>query len=494
MSVSGQVHQGLRWGSAAIATTYVVRLLSTAVLARLLTPELFGVVAMAHVAIEVIGVLRQVGLYNAYVQRIYDDPEDERRAVSTMFVLSSGLNLVLFLLIFLAAPWIASFFQVEQVASILRWLVAGLIIESFLTTPHTILRKRLALGVVAQAGIVGALTRAALGISAALAGLGVWSLVVGHLGSLVVHAGFLAWRARWRPSLALSWGHARQLFGYGKYLWAFAIVSAIGDSLDRLVIGRSLGAASLGVYGLAFNLGRLPSRLITNLVNQVSFPAFAKLQRDLDALRQAFLKAFSHVYVMAMPIGIGIIAVANDLILTVYGDQWVAAIPVVQVLALYGTALSVASVSGPVFQALGRPKVLLYTSLVHHTILITMLLLLAQYGIVAIAWAILVPMISSTTIALTLVVRYLELPARTLLDLLLRGGAASAAMWLAIRTFDTWLDATLAWPAPLSLAASVAVGVASYGLATAVLNRAAIEDVLRTLRRVLLGGLDSRRS
>ncbi len=482
MSDSNQVHVGIKWIGASLAFSQLVRFLTTAVLARLLTPEMFGLVAMAHVAIQLISVVREVGIGAAYVQRQDSGPK-EMIAANTTFVMSLALNAALFALAWFGAPLIARFFEAAELLAVLRAMFALFIIDAFDLTPATILQKRLAFDKIARAEIAAAGANALVAIGLAAAGFGVWSLVAGQLAARLVRTGLVFALSRYRPRLQFDRAIARALFDYGRYLWAFTALSAIGGTLDRLILGRGLGAASLGFYNMAHNLSNLPATHISRLVNQITFPSFARMQHDHEQLRSALHKTLRHVALLAVPLAFGMLAVAHDLILTVYGEQWRPAIPIVEVLAFFGLSLSVSSITGPILKAIGKPQILLYSSLLHHTLLAVLLLALVRHGVVAIAYAVLVPMLASAALSYGLIVHYIAFPLRDLLGPLARTGGPAFAMYLIVKAFDARFDAAVEPAAPVSLLASVAVGGAVYLALSALVNRADLRELLSTLRR-----------
>jgi O-antigen/teichoic acid export membrane protein len=378
------------------------------------------------------------------------------------------------------------FFDAEGLLAVLRVMFGVFLIEAFSTTPSMILQKRLEFDKGAIAEIAASATNAGVAISLALAGFGVWSLVAGQLSSRLARAGVAFALSGFRPGLRFDAAIARQFFAYGRYLWAFAILSAVGGTLDRLILGRSLGAASLGMYSMALTLGSLPAAQISQLVNRITFPSFARVQDDLPALRSALHKTLRHVSILAVPLAFGMLAVADDLILTVYGEKWHGAIPIFRVLAFYGLSLAVSSIMGPVLKAIGRPQILLYSSILHHALLFPLIFLLVPYGAVGIAWAVVVPMVVSAVYAYALIVHYLHFPIRDLLGPLVRTGVPSLGMYGIVSVFDARLDAALALPAPVSLLVSAGVGVVAYLALSALLNRDALLEILGTFREALL--------
>lgn len=485
MSNSHQVHVGIKWIGASMAITQVVRFVTTAVLARLLSPEVFGLVAMAHVAIALVGVIREVGIGSAYVQRPDRGPEDAAAAANTTFMMSLGVNGALFCLAWFTAPLVAQFFDTDGLLEILRAMFLVFLIDAFDTTPTMMLQKRLEFDKTALAEVFGSAVNTAIAIAMAWAGYGVWSLVIGQLGSRLTRTLLVFYLSGFRPRRQFDRTIARELFDYGRYLWAFAVLSAVGGSLDRLILGRSLGAASLGLYDMAHNLSNLPATHISRVVNQITFPSFSLLQEDLPALRAALHKTIRHVTMLSVPVAVGLMAVSHDLILTVYGEKWRGAIPIVQVLAFFGMSLSISSITGPILKAIGKPQIIFWSSVLHHVLLAALLLLWAQHGAVAIAYAVLIPMIMSSGLAYGLIVHYIEFPIRFLLGPLLRTGGPAIVMYFMVRAFDDWFDAAYEPAIPVSLFASVGVGIVVYGILMLSVNRADVLEIFGTLRRAL---------
>ena len=488
-STSDKVRFGVKWVSASTVVARGVSFLTTAVLARLLVPEMFGLVAIASVAIGILGVLREAGIGSAFIQREEAGPADTAIAANTAFFIILALNSALFVVAWSLAPTMAGFFESADNAvliPILRAMCLSFLIEGAMATPNMLMQRNLDFGKHAMGPIVASLVNAVVAPAFAFAGYGAWSLVFGHLSSLSAWALLAIHLSGWRPRRQFSGTIARQLLGYGKYLWAFGALSAIGDSLDRVLIGRWLGPASVGVYGLGLALSNLPATQIGRLVGAISFPWFSRIKSEPGALQSAFLRTLSYVSILTMPLAFGTLAVSRDLVLTVYGSRWVEATPVIEVLAFYGLGLSVSSATGGVFKAIGRPQILLYTSILHQTIQISLLLTFGRYGLVAVAYSMLVPMLLSTTIAFLLVAPALKLHIRQVLTPLVRSGLPALGMFATVRRFDGWLDTAFAPAVPVSLLCSVAVGGAVYLLLTSIMNRTVLLQFSATVRSVAL--------
>ena len=457
---------------------------STMVLARLLTPEMFGLVAMANVALMLMASLRDVGLGQAYVQREMGSPEELRLAANTTFYLMLFTNAVLFVLAASLAPLVGRFFENPEVVPLLRAITLIFLLEGLISGPSMVLRRRLDFRRLGYAEIGASLASATVAISLAILGFKAWSLVWGQVAGRVVEGSALYWLSGWRPRFEFSSKLARELFGFGKHLWAFSILSAVGGVLDRAIVGRTLGAASLGIYHMGSNLANLPAQQITFLVNRITFPALARMQGDPARMAAALRKALAHVSIVTLPVTAGLIVAGPQLIGTVYGPRWEAAVPVLQVLALFGMTLSISSVTGPIFQAMGRPQVLLFTSIFHQLVYVGLLLWWGRYGIQGILWAVVVPVQLSALIAFVLVLRYLKVSFVWMFGPCLRAATAAVGMFAALWMVRLFLEATQLL-LPIQLVVLAILGVAIYVGLSFLFNGVASREFVDTLRKTI---------
>jgi len=454
------------------------------VLARLLTPEMFGLVAMANVALALVASLRDVGLGQAYVQREMGSPEELRRAANTTFYLMLLTNAVLCVLAVSLAPLAGRFFENPEVVPLLRAITLIFLLDGLISGPTMVLRRRMDFRRLAYGEIGASFAMAIVAISLATLDFKAWSLVWGQVAGRVAEASALFWLSGWRPRFEFSRKLARELFDFGRYLWAFSILSAVGRVLDRAIVGRGLGAASLGSYHLGSNLANLPAQQISSVVNRITFPAFARMQGDPERMAAALRKTLAHVSIVTLPLTAGLIVAGPQLIGTVYGPGWEAAVPVLQALALFGMTLSISSVTGPIFQAIGRPQVLLYTSIFHHVIYVGLLLWWGRYGLQGILSAVVVPVQVSAVVAFALILRYLEAGFVWVFGPCLRAATAAVGMLAALWTVGPILEAS-PLPLPIQLVVLAILGVAIYVGLSFLFNGVASREFLDTLRKTI---------
>ncbi len=480
---ASRVHFGVKWTAISLLALRFGRLLTTIVLARFLTEADFGLVTLSMAFIMAFQALRDVGFGNAYVQRKGLAPDDDQRAASTVFWVTATLNIVLFCVAYIGAPYAAAYFpKLEGLTPILRGTFAVLLIEAFSMAPTAVLQKRLAFGQVAAAELLGVALNAVFSIALGLAGAGAWSIVLGTLGARFCQSAAVIRYAAWRPRLEFDGALARELFGFGKYLWGTSLLGAANKIVDKLLLGRIAGDAALGVYGNAYNLCTTASKPLYSIVLRVAFPTMARVQDDPSALRAGFLRATSGIALLTCPLAVGLALVASDFVAVVYGARWLAMAPLVEVLAFYGLVMSVAAISGPVLMATGRPRALFLFTLAGQVLLIAALFAAEGSGTYGIAWAVLGAAALAEGAGFLWAAARVGLAPRAALAPLVRSGAAALAMGAVVLAVQRLVGADL--HVGLRLPLAVAAGVASFIGAAWWTARGELRAALRDLRSV----------
>jgi PST family polysaccharide transporter len=359
-------------------------------------------------------VLKDFGLGAALIQR-RDDLEE---AANTVFTLNLLMGFGLTLLAIIAAPWVAVFFREPQVTPILRWLSLTFILDA-LSSVHTVrLQRELEFHRKLIPDLGRSVLKGAASIGLAMAGFGVWSLVIGQLvGSLSTV--ILAWLVvPWRPRLTINFGITKGLLRYGASLMSLDILAVIEDNLDYLIVGRIFGNTALGIYTLAYRLPELLGLNTLWVVAGALFPAFASVQHQPDLLRRGFLLTLRYIEMFSVPVSLGLFITADPLVRVAFGEQWVEAIPVVRVLAIFVLITSIGFNVGDIYKAVGRPDILMKLGLFRIVMLGPALWYGAQFGLVGIAYGHLVVRTIQTILYLWVATRFVKVsPSDILLQL-----------------------------------------------------------------------------
>ncbi len=373
---------GVFWNYASFGLGKVLVFITTAILARLLTPDDFGLVAFATLAISYLSILKDMGLGAALIHR-QEDPEE---TANTVFTLNFLLGITLTAITAIAAPWVAAFFREPQVIPLLRWLSLTFVLNS-LGAIHIIrLQRELDFRRKLIPDLGRAVIKGGVSIGMALLGFGVWALVVGQLAGVVASVG-LAWVAfPWRPRLRVVAAQVKSLLRYGVSVVGVDALTIATDNFDYIIVGRFFGDTALGIYTLAF---RLPELLVLNplwVMAGAIFPAYSKIQNQPALLRKGFLTTVRVVEMVSVPLALGLAVAADPLVRTIFGEQWLSAIPIVRILALFVLVRSIGFNAGDVYKAIGRPDVLVKLEVLNMLVLVPALWFGARYGLVGIAW------------------------------------------------------------------------------------------------------------
>lgn len=352
MSLQGRVARGLLWENLAAVVARGVSYVTLLVLARILTPVHFDLVAVALLTIESLQFFQELGFGTAL---IYRQSDVEAAADAAFFTLLLS-NSLLYIVTFLAAPLIATFFSRPEVVPILRVLALSMVINALGRVPFVLLSKELDFRRKVMPEVVAGVIGNSVAIGLALSGYGVWSLVWGQLVDVTIRTLTVWLVSPWRPRLRYDWQVGRELFHYGKHIAGSQLLIFGITNIDDVFVARMLGNGALGIYGFAYKISNLPATNITRLVTRVTFPAFSRIQNDLDRLRAAYYRVVRYVSLLAFPVAVATVIFAADLVHTVVGDQWAPAIVPIQLLSIYGLLRSVAANMGPIFQAGGKPQ------------------------------------------------------------------------------------------------------------------------------------------
>jgi len=336
------------WGSGATAALKVVVLV---LLTRLLSPADFGVVGAALIVIGFSLNFSQLGLGPALVQR----PALEPRHISTAFFATSGIGLLVAVIIWVLAPHIAGFFRMDQLVPVVRALALVFPIAGVSTVAENLIQRALGFRLLANADVLGyGVGYGLVGVVLALLGWGIWALVAGQLTQALLRAAILI---RATPPLLRprpTWVSFQELMVYGAGQSAARFGRLLANQADNLVVGRWLGATALGLYSRAYQLMAVPTALLGDVLDRVLFPTMARVQHDPRRLASAYLQGIALVGLVTLPAGVVAAVLASDLVAVVFGSRWEALVPPFQVLALGMMFRTSSRMSDALSRATGR--------------------------------------------------------------------------------------------------------------------------------------------
>jgi|SRR6185437_1154294 len=464
------------WSTLEILARYGVQFVVMVVLARLLTPDDFGLIAMLLVFTSIGTLLVDSGFGAALIQRQQTTADDE----TTVFVFTMVVGVATALVLALSAPAIAAFFDQPKLIDLTRVMAVVLPLGAFGAVPDALLTMKLNFKARARAEATASLCSGIVAIVLALQGFGVWSLAWQGIVSIGVR-GLLLWvYSGWRPRGSYRGASFRSLFGFGGYMLLSSLLSAVAVRLQSLMIGKLFDSSALGYYTLAQNTQSAPSSFMGQVLSRVGLPVFSTLAHDREKLVAALRSSLRMAMFLFVPCMVGIAVVARPLIDMLYGARWGNAAPILSVLALGAALWPVHVLNLAAISAQGRSDLFLRLEVIKQVAGIALVLVFAHWGPLAIAWSVLLSGIFSAGLN----TYYSE-------RLLGYGWFAQLAdQWptLALSTTAAALGwAVMHWsrPGTLAMLAAIIVSAATY-LILAVLTRSealrALISVVRTLR------------
>ena len=341
----------LLWRSAQQFGSHLIDLMRLVVLARLLAPDDFGLLALALVPLELLLTATNFGMVAALVQR----QENDARHYDTAWTVGMYRSLAVSALVFLAAPAIASLAGEPRVTDLIRLLAVAPLLEATASIRLADLTRKLDFRSLAGVEIAKAVANfAAAALLAPL--VGVWALVIGRIFGALVYTVASYLRAPYIPRLRVDRKAASSLIRFGRWMLLTGLIAVAGSAVLRLLVSRHLGAAELGLYYLAFRIAMLPADIAGQVVGAVSFPAFATIQHDLERTRQALRGALTGITVLLAPVCLLMIALAPSLGEALLGPEWSEAAPLLRLLSLAALVGILGEIVVPVFNGFGKPS------------------------------------------------------------------------------------------------------------------------------------------
>ena len=286
MNLKDKTINAFLWASSAKVISQGFSWIVTILLARLLLPSDFGLLAIAWIFVGFLDLVIEMGIGAAIIQRKETDDD----ALYSIFWFSIIIGICFYLIVFFLAPTFSRFFSNENLTNVLRMLAFIFVIGSFQIVPFNLLTKELEFKKRSIAEFLGVFSGGTLSIVLAILGYGVWSLVYGPILRYLVFAIMFFYFSQWRPKPVFMFKKIKSLLNFGFSVAGSRVLVYFYSNADAMIIGKILGNIFLGYYVMAYNLSRIPIDKITAIINQVAFPVFSKLQDDEENLQRYFLK------------------------------------------------------------------------------------------------------------------------------------------------------------------------------------------------------------
>jgi O-antigen/teichoic acid export membrane protein len=448
---------GLIWVSLTKFGGQIINFLVVAVLARILTPYEFGLMAMVYILTNFASLYAELGLGAALIQK----QNVTQELFSSVFWLNVSSGLALTTLFFLIAPGIALFFDEPLLVSLTRVIALTFVIRSFGIIHNIRLTKSLQFHKLTTVELVSASISGIFAITLAFAGLGIWVLPIQYITNTIL-ATLLLWQVeKWSPSTTFSWEAIKKVRKFSGYHLGVSTLNYWTSNLDNLLIGRIIGASALGIYSRAYATMLIPLSNFSFIISKVLFPSLSLVQIDEEKLRSSFLEVSRLVGLITFPATIGLMVVAESFVLTIYGPNWVDVIVPLQILCIVAVTHSVVTLNRNIFLAQGYTDIQFKMALVLRFNQMTWIIIGLNWGIIGVATGYAFASVLNFFVNMSITGRLIHLSLTQMLRNLFPGFISALVMASMVWMLE---PVSVGWPEWMKLLTQIILGSSLYFL------------------------------
>lgn len=387
MSLKSEALSGAKWTTISSIANTVIQIIKLAILARLLAPTAFGLMAIVMVVIGFSKMFIDMGVSNAiiYKQEVSDVQ------LNTLYLVNIIVGVLLFILILLIAPVVANFYSDEELVSLINIVAITYLIKPWGQQFMVLLQKRMMFNDIAKTEILANIVTFFVVVILAYKGFGVYSLAIGAIvDSFVSTIGFIFFGMRFhRPKIEFDINQVKEFLSFGLYQMAEKFINYFSQQMDIILIGKLLGVEILGIYEIAKKLIVKPSIVVNPIVTKVTFPIMSKISNDIHRLKKIFLKTINYLSYVNFPIYTLIAILAEPIVLILFGNKWMDAVPIIQILSIAFILKSIGNPAGSLLLSRGKANVAFYWNLAIFVFYPISILIGSMWGIRGVALGVL---------------------------------------------------------------------------------------------------------
>ena len=381
-SLKNRAVHGAKWSFIDNISNSGVTFLVGLILARLLTPAEYGIMAMIAIFIAVSNSIVDSGFSNALIRKVRIDRVD----YNTVFVFNLIVSIVLYILLYTSAPAISLFFKEPVLTNVLRVIGLILIVNALGIIPRTILVRGIDFKTQTKVSIKSSVSSGLVGVGMAIMAIGVWSLVWQQLSRQILNSLFLWIFCKWIPRWEFSIKSFKEMFGFGYKLLLSGLLDTLYKNIYYVIIGRCYSPAQLGQYSRAEQFNMIFSSNLTSIVQRVSYPVLSSIQEEPERLREAYRQIIKTTMLVTFACMLGLAAVAKPLIIILIGEKWLPAVSFLQIICFSGMLYPLHAINLNILQVKGRSDLFLKLEIIKKTIAVFPILIGIFYGIEYMLW------------------------------------------------------------------------------------------------------------
>lgn len=348
--MAGRVIKGVKWSAIQQFSTQIIQFVITIILARLLLPEEFGVVAVSMIVLNILQVINETGFGAALMQKLDRDETD----FFSVFVLNITMGVVLYVALYFCAPFLSILFKLPQLTGVIRLLGLNLVISSFMVVQQTKLMINVDFKTLTKATMSGAIIAGIAGIIAAYKGAGVYALVLQSLLSKFISVAAVWWMVKWRPIFKFSVRRLKALFQFAYKLILARLINVIFEEVYSSVVALFFNATQLAFFNRANSFQYITSKNIVTIVQRVSVPIMCEKQKSITDLRNVTLSFINKTSLVIIPLMVLLFVLAKPLVICLLTEKWIESAWILQIIVISGYFYNISAFNMNVFNATGR--------------------------------------------------------------------------------------------------------------------------------------------
>ena len=381
-SLKGKTIHGVIWSLIDNVSSSGVIFFVGIILARLLTPEEYGVMAMVSIFIAISNSIIDSGFSSALIRKVKVKPIE----YNAVFYFNLLISLLLYICLFFISPFIALFFREPILCEVMRVIGLILIINALSIIPYTIFVREINFKTQTIISLIASVGSGVIGVWMAFSGQGVWSLVGQQLGRQCLNTLFLWFFCHWKPTVSFSMTAFKEMFGFGSKLLLSGLLDTIYKDIYYIVIGRCFSSSILGQYTRAKQFSMVFSTNLTTVVQRVSFPVLSSIQDDSIRLREAYRKVIKSTMLVSFACMLGLAAIAKPLLILLISDKWLPAVYFLQIVCFSNMLYPLHAINLNILKVKGRSDVFLKLEVIKKVLAIFPILVGVYLGIEMMLW------------------------------------------------------------------------------------------------------------
>ena len=460
---------GFFWKFGEQISSQLVSFVLSIILARLLTPNDYGVVALVNVFIILANVFVTSGFGTSLIQKENSDELD----FSTIFYLSELTSIFIYVVIFFVAPFIADFYKNPEMTLILRVFALQLPISAFNSIQQAYISKHIMFKKVFVSTTISAILSGIIGIAMAYSGFGVWALIGQYISNTIIISITLAMQISWRPRLMFSWSAGKPLLSFGWKMLATSLLGEFFNQLRSLILGKVYTASDLAYYNRGLRFPELVSNNVNNTISSVLFPVLSEYGNNLEKVKEGLRRAIRMSTFILMPLLFGMMITSKEIILLLLTKKWISAVPFMQILCMSCVFDTVSNENIQALKAIGRSDILLKLEILKKPIYLLLLLLGLRISVMAMAETMVIYNILAVLINMSPNRKLLSYSFTEQIQDMVPAFIASIAMSIIV-SFVSKLDLSIG----IAFLVKVILGVSSYVLIAVIFRIKAFKEII----------------